>query len=214
MVTPSQCTEQYIDHTILSYYNEICKFPEWVDDIKHDVLIIPPKIIWYIDNTRAVDGNVLLSAERIRVDSINYSRKCPMRNYDDTVYRKYIANTLHDVVFRIVFFRVGLINESARRYIPLEKHIEMVVRHEWRHILQDLYLLKMEYRSHGSKESYIKGSFAYSSPEQLFEEDAREVAYNRPDKPIEEFYEEYKKVEYMYLKRKARQNKFDILWND
>ena len=59
----------------------------------------------------------------------------------------------------------------------------------------------MNVSTHGNKSLSINRSYGYNSIERIFEEDAREVQFCNPNKPIEEFYLEYKRTEYIYLKR-------------
>lgn len=214
MIDLSKYSEEHIDSIILDYYNEWCILPEWTKDIKYDFLILPPKIAWYLESyNRDINHNNLLCALRARRD-INDFPYCMREN--SIVYDKYFRDTLYDVVFRIAFFRVGLLNTSIGRYVSLEDSIRGTIRHEWRHILQDLYIMKMECRTHGNKSVNIRGSYMYSSPEQIFEEDAREVQYVNPNKPIEEFYKEYKRMEYVYTKRQGRRgiNTVDLVLED
>jgi len=203
MISPSECKEEYIDKIILDYYNEWCILPEWTKDVRYDYLILPPKIMWYISNGPTfVNDNNELGGVMVRSYSDRYTTNNPNHS---KVYAKYFYDTLTECVFRLGFFRVGLINIAARKSNSnIEEVIQGVVRHEWRHLLQQLYLLKMNVSTHGNKSLSIHRSYGYNAIEQIFEEDAREVQFCNPNKPIEEFYLEYKRNEYIYLRRNIR----------
>jgi hypothetical protein len=157
--------------------------------------------MWYPScSNQNANAGILHSGTTITVKPTDYSRMPEPTN--NKVYSKYFYDTLLDLVIRIGFFRVGMLNLSANRYEPLEGTIAGIVRHEWRHVLQSLYLLKHDFYTHKtSKRVDIVKLYSYNSPENIFEEDAREVQYTNPNKPIEEFYKQYKRYEYVYLKR-------------
>jgi hypothetical protein len=203
LIDLSKYSEKYIDSVILKEYNEICVLPEWAKDIKYDFLILPPTIMWYPDcSNRDANKNIFLAGTTVFSTPDTYKNmEKPMNN---KTYARYFHSSLLELLIRIGFFRVGLLNETAMRYKPFEEQVRGVVMHEWRHVLQRLYILKMDFRTKGNKYSDISGMNLYSSPDQIIEEDAREVQYTRPDKPIEEFYEEYKRYEYIYLRRNTR----------
>jgi hypothetical protein len=206
LIDLSKYSEEHIDSIILDYYNEWCVLPEWSKDTKSDILLLPPKIIWYPENS-AKDVN-----NQITCCGVTAKAFCPKYDPDDNmhgcmneiVYLKYFKNTLIDIVMRTCFFRVGLLNTAAQRGWSLEETVQGIVRHEWRHVLQNMYLDKVDFHTHGNKINDMYMSYAYNSPESIKEEDAREVQYTNPNKPIEDFYKEYKRYEYVYLKRTIR----------
>jgi hypothetical protein len=202
LIDLSKYSEEHIDSIILDYYNEWCVLPEWTKDTKSDILLLPPKIIWYPENS-AKDVNNQLTCCGVTVKALcpDYDPNDMPGHMNDIVYLKYFNNTLIDIVIRICFFRVGLLNTAAQRGWPFEETVQGIVRHEWRHVLQNMYLDKMDFHTHGNKINDMYMSYAYNSPESIKEEDAREVQYVNPNKPIEEFYKEYKRYEYVYLKR-------------
>jgi hypothetical protein len=205
LIDLSKYSEEHIDSIILDYYNEWCVLPEWSKDTKSDILLLPPKIIWYPENS-AKDVNNQLTCCGVTVKALcpDYDPNDMPGHMNDIVYLKYFNNTLIDIVIRICFFRVGLLNTAARRGWSLEETVQGIVRHEWRHVLQNMYLDKMDFHTHGNKTNDMHMSYSYDSPECIKEEDAREVQYTNPNKPIEDFYKEYKNYEYVYLKRNIR----------
>ena len=202
MIDLSKYSEEHIDSIILDYYNEWCVLPEWTKDTKSDFLVLPPKILWYpVTSNRESNYNIFCGGVTTTSTPGRYSdMKDPT---DNKVYNKYFHNTLLDLIIRIGFFRVGLINESVLKDISFKEQVQGVIRHEWRHVLQQLYLMKVDIRTKGNKYTNIKMMYLYGSENQIIEEDAREVQFSNPNKPIEDFYREYKRYDYIYLKRNS-----------
>lgn len=202
MIDLSKYSEEHIDSIILDYYNEWCILPEWTKDTKSEILLLPPKILWYPENSaKDVNNQITCCGVTVKAVCPKYDPDGITGNMSEAVYLKYFDSTLIDILMRTCFFRVGLLNSTAMRGLSLEETIQGIVRHEWRHVLQNMYLDKMDFHTHGNKTADMRMSYSYNSPECIKEEDAREVQFVNPNKPIEDFYKEYKKYEYVYLKR-------------